>query len=120
LVGFSKYDWIGSTFVLLCILFAVPTWYVHKIEDDISHFFVIDFSELATISLIPLMAYKIVKNWAIKWFCLSYFYLTLTNLFSLYLQYIGTVSINVLRIQIIGLMIILLWFVIRIRKHGLY
>jgi hypothetical protein len=116
----NKYDKIGSIFVLMCILFAIPTWYIHQIEDKRLHFYIWDISLLMTISLIPFMAYKIVRNRALKWFCLSYFYLTLTNLLSKHIQYYAFVDINILRVQIIGLIIILIWSITRIKKYGFY
>jgi hypothetical protein len=103
---------------LWTFLLGIPTWGIIPIKDNELYFLIYDLSFAIPISFIPLMGYLLLKPHSIAWLCLAYFYLTLTNVLSIVFDYFNYIQEWMITIKIAGAMIILIFFLIKVRKYG--
>lgn len=74
-------------FVVLAFLATIPTWWVPSIEDVDLHFFIYDLSMMVRISLLPLLAFILIRKNPWKLIFAAYFALTTTNIIGVILTY---------------------------------
>ena len=103
-------------FVLLTFLFSTPTWWIMEIQDDKLHFLIWDLSQFIRISLLPLMAFMLIKEKHWKIICLMYFGWTATNIVSSFIEYYSITESWMTFAKVSGALLILIYTAYIMRK----
>ncbi len=97
-------------FVGLSFLSSVPTWFNFTTQNEDLHWLIWDLVSMVRISLLPLMAYFLCRQTLSGVVFLVYFYLTMTNIVSVLIEYLGYAETWMISPKIEGAMLIILYF----------